>query len=325
MPELPEVETMVRGLRPALEGRVIRNLKVVDPHLLANCDAPALERKAKGARVSAVNRRGKWVVIELDAPRGIIVIQPRMTGAFYLVDSELARHIRLTLTMTEPEPFAKVHYNDPRRLGRISWYPDPEAAEVAFSKSHGPDALVITADDLANRLARTTRPIKPTLIDQKVLAGIGNIYADEILHRSRVHPERPSNTLDRPAIDRIHWRYRRGAGRRDQGGRLQLRPGLSDGAWSRRGLPCHQSCLWPGGQTLQDLRDTDHPCPDHWTHRPIHAFLPDLSANSRGPRANREEASCQIGRWAIKRVETIPIRSETRQRAPGRFDCSIRE
>ena len=204
MPELPEVETMVRGLRPALEGRVIRNLKVVDPHLLANCDAPALERKAKGARVSAVNRRGKWVVIELDAPRGIIVIQPRMTGAFYLVDSELARHIRLTLTMTEPEPFAKVHYNDPRRLGRISWYPDPEAAEVAFSKSHGPDALVITADDLANRLARTTRPIKPTLIDQKVLAGIGNIYADEILHRSRVHPERPSNTLDRPAIDRIH-------------------------------------------------------------------------------------------------------------------------
>ena len=204
MPELPEVETMVRGLRPALEGRSIRSLKVVDPHLLSNCEAPALERKARGARVSKVDRRGKWVVIRLDPPRGIIVIQPRMTGAFYLVDSELARHIRLTLSMSDPEPHPKVHYNDPRRLGRIAWYPDDDAAEVAFSKSHGPDALVITADDLAARLSRTARPIKPTLIDQKVLAGIGNIYADEVLHRSGIHPERPSRTLDRPAVDRLH-------------------------------------------------------------------------------------------------------------------------
>ncbi|QDV36645.1 bifunctional DNA-formamidopyrimidine glycosylase/DNA-(apurinic or apyrimidinic site) lyase [Tautonia plasticadhaerens] len=204
MPELPEVETMVRGLRPALEGRTIRSLEVVDDHLLANCEAPALELKARGALVSAVHRRGKWVVIELAPPRGIIVIQPRMTGAFYLVDSELARHIRLTLSMSGPGPYPKVHYNDPRRLGRIAWYAGPEEAEAAFSKSHGPDALVITADDLAARLARTARPIKPTLLDQKVLAGIGNIYADEVLHRSGIHPERPSHAIDRPAVGRMH-------------------------------------------------------------------------------------------------------------------------
>lgn len=204
MPELPEVETMVRGLRPALQGRTIRKLSVLDPHLLSNCDADMLQRKARGARVESVNRRGKWVVIVMTAPRGIIVIQPRMTGAFYLVDSELARHIRLTFSMADPGPYAAVHYNDPRRLGRIAWYPDLDSATLAFSRSHGPDALVISADDLAARLSRTARPIKPTLLDQKVLAGIGNIYADEILHRSGIHPERPANTLDRPAIDLMH-------------------------------------------------------------------------------------------------------------------------
>ena len=144
------------------------------------------------------------MVIVLGPPRGIIVIQPRMTGAFYLVDSEHARHIRLTLTMTDAEPVAEVHYNDPRRLGRISWFADDAEAEAAFARSHGPDALAITADDLAARLSKTNRPIKPTLLDQKVLAGIGNIYADEVLHRAGVHPERLSSGLDRPAIDRIH-------------------------------------------------------------------------------------------------------------------------
>ena len=204
MPELPEVETMVRGLRPALQGQTIRSLLVDDPHLLANCDAATLQRKARGALVEDVQRRGKWVVIELLQPRGIIVIQPRMTGAFYLVDSKLARHIRLSFSMADPAPYATIHYNDPRRLGRISWYPHRDAAELAFSRSHGPDALVITPDDLANRLSRTSRPIKSTLLDQKVLVGIGNIYADEVLHRCGVHPERPANTLDRPTIDLLH-------------------------------------------------------------------------------------------------------------------------
>ncbi|RUL85954.1 bifunctional DNA-formamidopyrimidine glycosylase/DNA-(apurinic or apyrimidinic site) lyase [Tautonia sociabilis] len=204
MPELPEVETMVRGLRPALAGRTIQALEVADPLLLDNCDAPTLERSARQAPVSAVNRRGKWVVIELAPPRGIIVIQPRMTGAFFLVDSELARHIRLTLTMQGPGPFARIRYNDPRRLGRICWYPDASAAEAAFARSHGPDALEISSGELAVRLSKTTRPIKPTLLDQKVLAGIGNIYADEILHRAGVHPERSSLALSRAEVDRIH-------------------------------------------------------------------------------------------------------------------------
>ena len=83
-----------------------------------------------------------------------------------------------------------VWYCDTRRLGRINWYADSEQAAAAFAHSHGPDALEIGRQELAMRLVRTARGIKPGLMDQKVVAGIGNIYADEVLHRARIHPER---------------------------------------------------------------------------------------------------------------------------------------
>jgi formamidopyrimidine-DNA glycosylase len=97
-----------------------------------------------------------------------------------------------------------VRFCDTRRLGKIAWYADLDAAHRAFSASHGPDALEIGADDLARRLKRTSRAIKPTLMDQKVVAGIGNIYADEILFRSRIHPARRANTLKAEEIGRLH-------------------------------------------------------------------------------------------------------------------------
>jgi formamidopyrimidine-DNA glycosylase len=97
-----------------------------------------------------------------------------------------------------------VWFTDTRRLGRVAWYGDPRTAEAAFARSHGPDALAIGRDDLAARLGRTHRGIKPALMDQKVLAGIGNIYADEVLFRARIHPERPASSLTRDELDRLH-------------------------------------------------------------------------------------------------------------------------
>lgn len=202
MPELPEVETMVRGLRPALAGRVLRRLEILDPTLLQGCTAGQLARRGRGATVAGVARRGKWVVLELAGDRGIIVIQPRMTGGFWLVEPERPDHIRLAFHLENPG--ATVWYCDTRRLGKVCWFADAGAAEAAFGRSHGPDALVIGRDELAGRLARTTRGIKPTLMDQKVLAGIGNIYADETLHRAGVHPERPAASLNPDEIARLH-------------------------------------------------------------------------------------------------------------------------
>ena len=175
---------------------------MVDPFLLQGCSVAEFERRVSGSEVRSVNRRGKWVVIELSSTPGIIVIQPRMTGGFRLAEPTRPEHIRVLFRLGEPGK--AVWFCDPRRLGKVAWYANDEAAEAAFARSHGPDALVITADDLAGRLARTTRGIKPTLMDQKVLAGIGNIYADETLFRARIHPERPASTLTRAEVDRLH-------------------------------------------------------------------------------------------------------------------------
>jgi formamidopyrimidine-DNA glycosylase len=97
-----------------------------------------------------------------------------------------------------------VWFCDNRRLGKIAWYTDPRSADDAFRRSQGPDAMAIGLADLSARLKRTGRAIKPTLMDQKVLAGIGNIYADEVLHRARVHPERPASTLRGEEVQRLH-------------------------------------------------------------------------------------------------------------------------
>jgi formamidopyrimidine-DNA glycosylase len=202
MPELPEVETMVRGLRPALEGQTIRAIEVRDSFLLQGCQPAELERRGKGAEVRSVGRRGKWVVIALGGRRGLIVIQPRMTGGFWLVPPARPEHVRMTFRLRGSD--ATVWYCDTRRLGKIAWYADLDAAERAFERSHGPDALEIELETLAARLSGTGRGIKATLLDQRVLAGIGNIYADEILHRSGIHPSRPSAGLLNPELDRLH-------------------------------------------------------------------------------------------------------------------------
>jgi formamidopyrimidine-DNA glycosylase len=202
MPELPEVETMVRGLRPALEGRRLRRLDVRDPFLLEGCTALGLVQRAHGARVVRVHRRGKWVVVTLDGRAGIIVIQPRMTGGFWLVEPTRPEHIRLTFELDGTAE--KVWFCDARRLGKIALYDDAGAAAADCARSHGPDALAITRDELAAALRRTRRGIKPALLDQRVLAGVGNIYADEILHRAGLHPERPADRLRPGELDRLH-------------------------------------------------------------------------------------------------------------------------
>jgi formamidopyrimidine-DNA glycosylase len=202
MPELPEVETMVRGLRPALAGRVVRSLVVADPLLLQGCTAEELVRRGSGARVAGVGRRGKWVVLTLGDGRGVIVIQPRMSGGFRLETEGRPDHARIAFQLEGDGP--TVWYCDTRRLGKVAWYAGPEEAERAFARSHGPDALEVGRDDLAARLSRTGRGIKPTLLDQKVVAGIGNIYADEVLFRARVHPERPAWSLSAEEVGRIH-------------------------------------------------------------------------------------------------------------------------
>jgi formamidopyrimidine-DNA glycosylase len=185
-----------------MEGRMVIEATVHDPLILRGDTAEGFAGRVRGATTDRVVRRGKWVVIALGARRGIIVIQPRMTGGFWLVEPDRPAHVRLTFRMRGP--VKTVWFSDIRRLGRVEWFPGEAEAEAAFARSHGPDALEIGRDDLAARLKRTDRAVKPALMDQKVLAGIGNIYADEVLFRAGVHPERRASGLKPEEIDRIH-------------------------------------------------------------------------------------------------------------------------
>jgi formamidopyrimidine-DNA glycosylase len=158
------------------------------------------EKVSTGAVVRAVERAGKWVVLALT--HGSIVIQPRMTGGFWLVEPDRPEHIRLWFDLAGSS--RRVWFCDTRCLGRVSYYVSPDSFQAALQKSHGPDALQVESEYLAERFRRTRRPIKAVLMDQQVLAGIGNIYADEILFLARVHPAIPAASLSRERSYAIH-------------------------------------------------------------------------------------------------------------------------
>ncbi|MBI1323414.1 DNA-formamidopyrimidine glycosylase [bacterium] len=201
MPELPEVETMVRGLRPVLEGATVRGTEVIDPFLLRDTTAEAIDLAFAGAPISEVRRRGKWVLV-LSKRGPVLVIEPRMTGGFRIVEHDRPDHIRFRFLIDRPP--GGVSFCDTRRLGRIRLFPDFGTASAKIAESLAEDALEIDCGLLSSRLSRTGRPIKPALMDQKIVAGIGNIYADEILYEARVHPERPASKLKKKDFEAIH-------------------------------------------------------------------------------------------------------------------------
>ncbi len=158
----------------------------------------------------------------------------------------------------------------------MAWYADDEAAEAAFARSHGPDALVIAADDLADRLARTTRGIKPTLMDQKVLAGIGNIYADETLFRSRIHPERPADVLTRAEVDRLHAAIGSVLAEAIEAEGSSFDAGYKT-VWGGEGGFLNQNAMYGrGGKPCPGVRRAGQQGQDRRPDRPPDALLPDL-------------------------------------------------
>ena len=200
MPELPEVETVVRGLRAeGLEGARIVNVEVRCPQIAAGAPG-ALRRAATGRRVDRVARRGKYIVIVLDNAQRVL-IHLRMTGKLRFGDARtpLGPHDHVSFALDDGR---RLIYNDTRRFGRIRSCgagPDPLSAL-------GPEPLDsgFTPSCLARRLAGRRRRIKPLLLDQAVVAGLGNIYVDEALWAARIHPETPADALGPQALGRLH-------------------------------------------------------------------------------------------------------------------------
>src|SRR5262245_2161775 len=189
MPELPEVETYRLALEPRLVGRTFRRVAIHDPRLTRPEPPEAVAAELAGERVAAVERRGKYLVVRFDSGLALVV-HLRMTGGF---PEEPAAHER---AVVEVDGGGKVDYRDGRRFGTWHLLGPAELGEYLDTRL-GPEPLGrrFTAAYLAERLAGRRAPLKSALLDQRTVAGIGNIYADEALWHARLRPLRPAGSL----------------------------------------------------------------------------------------------------------------------------------
>ena len=197
MPELPEVETMCRGIASIVGQRIDRVSKPVcnyRPISMAPSVA-TINKKLAGAKVERISRLGKRVLIH--AAEHALILQPKMTGMVSLEDPPDPDHNRLQIDF-KGRPKLRLLFWDRRGLGTVELLREDAIEERIINGKLGPDALAITLDVFNEKLSATSRAIKVALLDQKLLAGVGNLYASEMLHVSKIHPEKPCNQLTQP-------------------------------------------------------------------------------------------------------------------------------
>ena len=190
MPELPEVETMRRGILAAVGSRILdaTKLRCLRKPIDVSPRPAQFRRRVRGATITKLGRAGKRVVIWLDTDEAI-VIEPRMTGLVLVVDPPTEEHLRWRLQLAGGR-LDEILYWDRRGLGNVRLFSRREYDSRFGLEKLGPDALNITPADFRNRLGKSRREIKPALLDQRAVAGIGNLYASEILHVAGIHPQR---------------------------------------------------------------------------------------------------------------------------------------
>ncbi|HYI75585.1 MAG TPA: bifunctional DNA-formamidopyrimidine glycosylase/DNA-(apurinic or apyrimidinic site) lyase [Gaiellaceae bacterium] len=197
MPELPEVETVRAHLAPRLTGRVLTRVEILDPRLTRPHDLFEVAEELEGDRVVAVERRGKYLLLRLESGFCLLV-HLRMTGGFHW---DPVTHERAVFELDDGTRLA---YRDIRRFGTWLVLDDAEI-EPYLATKNGPEPLEgrFTTRWLGEQLARRTAPLKAVLLDQRVVAGLGNIYADEALWRSRLNPLRAANGVTEDEVGRL--------------------------------------------------------------------------------------------------------------------------
>lgn len=197
MPELPEVETMRRGLLPIVGGQVTDAEKLACPRkpIAISPRIDHLRRRVVGQRVEGIERVGKRVAVLFDSGDRL-VIEPRMTGLVLLADPPDPLYLRLRLRL-QGAAATDMYYWDRRGLGNVRLFSPDQFGSHFGAGRLGPDALNVTADEYRSRLARSRRAIKVALLDQTVVAGIGNLYAAELLHVAGIHPAKRCDKLTR--------------------------------------------------------------------------------------------------------------------------------
>jgi len=208
MPELPEVETVARLIRPGVEGKTVRGAEVSWVRTAGGMDSAQLEERVRGRRIARVWRRAKYIAFDLERrgrPDGHLVVHLRMTGRLHVFDAgeEPGPYERVRLRLDKGRALGFV---DVRKFGRFVAVDDAEA----FLAHLGPEPLGedFTAEGFARALRGRKRALKPLLLDQEFVAGLGNIYVDESLFRARLHPLRRSDRLRPADARRLHGEIR---------------------------------------------------------------------------------------------------------------------
>jgi formamidopyrimidine-DNA glycosylase len=204
MPELPEVETVRRRIAPVLEGRRFERVEISDPRLVRPYEPAEVAAELTGESVAAVERRGKYLIVRFESGRALL-IHLRMTGSLRAFDTGVQEDDAHRRAVVSLDNGSDVAYRDVRRFGTWLLLEPGELDEyLAARLGDEPLDTLFTAARLGERLRKRRAPIKAALLDQRTLAGMGNIYVDEALWRARIHPLRPAETLDRNELRRLH-------------------------------------------------------------------------------------------------------------------------
>jgi formamidopyrimidine-DNA glycosylase len=249
LPELPEVESVRLRLAPVLEGRRLERVEIADARLTRPLDPAHVARELEGERVSAVLRRGKYLIFRFESGRALL-IHLRMTGSLRHASAGTLADDPYRRAVVRLDDQSDVAYRDVRRFG--TWLLlEPSDVDTYLEARLGPEPLSPTfrAGNLAARLTNRRAPLKAALLDQRTVAGLGNIYADEALWRARIHPRREARTVTKAEVRTLHREIRRtlGLGIVRQGATLRDYA-LPDGAagtmqhefnvYGRAGEPC---------------------------------------------------------------------------------------
>ena len=202
MPELPEVETVVRDLRPLLVGRRIASLRLGEKRLRRSSE-PLQPERLIGRRFRSLTRRGKWILAGLDDDATLLV-HLGMTGQLRVwpraTEPESHTHVVLGLDRGKEE----LRFRDIRRFGSVSHFTDPQSLDQFFVASGlGSEPFTLTERDWRESLSTTKRCLKAILLDQRVVAGVGNIYADESLFQAKLHPAQLGRDLTPTQANRL--------------------------------------------------------------------------------------------------------------------------
>jgi formamidopyrimidine-DNA glycosylase len=270
MPELPEVDTVRAALGPVLTGRTLEAVDILDTRLVRPFEPRAVADELEGERIAAVERRGKYLIFRFESGRSLL-IHLRMTGSLRHVANGAPADDPYRRAVVRLDDGSDVMYRDVRRFG--TWLLlEPGELEPYLAPRLGaePFSSDFTPKRLAARLANRRAPIKAALLDQRTLAGMGNIYVDEALWRARIHPRKPAGELAPDEVRRLRAAVRRSlqAGIARQGASLRdyAKPDGSRGrmqeefkVYGRAGEPCDR-CGTPIEKTRVAGRGTWY-CP----------------------------------------------------------------